>query len=248
MPRIFRSPVTTVLALTSLMASASAMLIRTAPARVVQSQQKYSWTGNQAQSVQFSSDMKILMATGQTQMLKLYVGDKRARLDRSAQDGEREGIGSILLDFQSQLIYLLIPQSNLYLQIEGSLGTPFYRGGWLFRPETKNYPCSAWVREADDRGISLRCSAAGQETLNGLVVQRWNATTSHNSHGSLWYDPSLNFVIKVQRVSPQGTQTGYELENIKVGTQPTTLFNVPDNYRKFTLPKLLDALSGGGQW
>lgn len=228
-------------------AATQAMPVRIPNPRAFQSQ-KYSWADDRTQPVEFSSDMEIFLSSGMTQTVKLYVGHKRARLDRSEQDDDTRGIGSIILDFQSQLIFVLIPQSNLYLQIEGSLGMPFYRGGWLFRPENPGHPCNAWIREADDRGVSLRCEAVGQETLAGRTVQRWDATTSRNTHGSLWYDPDLNFVTKVQRVSEHGMETGYELKNIKVGPQPASLFEIPNGYRKFTLPKLIDALTGAAQW
>ena len=205
-------------------------------------------TSTSAQKVEFSADMKILDANGQSQTVKLYVGNKRARLDRSGQGNEATGIGSLLIDFENQFIFLLIPQSKLYLQVAGSLGMPFYRAAWMFRPDSPDRPCSGWVTEADQRGISLRCQPAGQDTVDGRATQKWDGTTSEGGHGSLWYDPNLNFIVKLLRVTKSGVQTGYELHNIKTGTQPPALFEFPSDYREFTLPKLIDALTGFGQW
>jgi hypothetical protein len=205
-------------------------------------------TSTPAQKVEFSADMQILEATGQTQTVKLYVGNKRARLDRSKPGDEINGIGSLIIDFENQFLFLLIPQSKLYLQVAGSLGMPFYRGAWMFRPDSSERPCSGWVTEADQRGITLRCQPAGQDTVDGRTTQKWDATTSEGGHGSIWYDPSLNFIVKVLRVSKDGVQSGYELHNVKVGTQPPTLFEFPAGYREFTLTKLIDVLTGFGQW
>lgn len=201
-----------------------------------------------AQKVEFSADVQVSDGTGQTQTLKLFVGDKRARFDRVKQGSDTNGIGSILIDFQNQFIFLLIPQSKLYLQIEGSAGTPFYSGAWMFRPDPPKYPCNAWVSEADRRGITLRCTSAGQEAIDGRPTQKWDATTTNAGHGSLWYDADLNFIVKVLRISKSGLQSGYELQNAKQGTQPPALFEIPAGYRKFTLNRFADVLTGLGQW
>jgi len=205
-------------------------------------------TSAPAQKVEFSADMQVLEATGQTQTVKLYVGNKRARLDRSKPGDEINGIGSLIIDFENQFLFLLIPQSKLYLQVGGSLGMPFYRGAWMFRPDSPDRPCSGWITEADQRGISLRCQPAGQDTVDGRSTQKWDATTSEGGHGSIWYDPSLNFIVKVLRVSKDGVQSGYQLHDVKVGTQATALFEFPAGYREFTLTKLIDVLTGFGQW
>ena len=201
-----------------------------------------------AQNVEFSADMQVLDGTGRTQTVKLFVGNKQARLDRPSTKDETNGIGSLLIDFDHQFLFLVIPQSKMYLQIAGSNGTPFYRGAWMFRPSSPDNPCGGWVSEANQRGITLRCQRAGEEAVNGRPTQRWDATIPDGGHGSLWYDPKLNFIVKVLRTSKGGVQSAYELQNIKEGTQPQTLFEFPAGYRQFTLNKLADVLIGLGQW
>jgi hypothetical protein len=201
-----------------------------------------------AQKVEFSANMQVSSGTAQSQTLKLFVGNQRARFDRPKEEGELNGIGSIILDFEHQFIYLLIPQSKLYLQVEGSLGTPFYSAAWMFRPYDPASPCRDWITEADRRGLNLRCQRAGDENLNGKLTHKWNATTTAGGSGALWYAPDLNFIVKVLRTSKDGVQSGYELQNVNQGTQDPALFDIPAGYRKFTLPKLLDVLTGVGQW
>jgi hypothetical protein len=202
----------------------------------------------QAQKVEFSADMRIIDNTDRTQIVKLFVGNKRARFDRPTTGGETSGIGSLLIDFDHQFLFLLIPQSKLYLQISGSSGTPFYRGASMFRPSSPDNPCGGWVSEANQQGITLRCQSGGPDTVNGRPAVRWDATTPDGVHGSLWYDQTLNFIVKIQRTSKGGVQSGYELQNIKEGTQSQKLFEFPADYREFTLTKLADVLIGLGQW
>src|ERR1700756_5164829 len=73
-----------------------------------------------AQKVEFSADMRVSDGTGRAQTLKLFVGNMRARFDLPKEGNNTNGIGSILIDFDHQSIFLLIPQAKLYLQIEGS--------------------------------------------------------------------------------------------------------------------------------
>jgi len=201
-----------------------------------------------AQKAEFSADMQVSDGSGRSQNLKLFVGNKRARFDRLKEASESEGIGSILIDFQNQFIFLLLPESKLYLQVEGGVGTPFYRGAWMFRPDTPKYPCNGWVSEANYRGITLRCNPAGQDTVDGRPTEKWDAANPEAGQGTLWYDPDLNFIVKVRRISKSGVESGYELHNAKKEAQPSSLFEVPGGYRKFTLNRLLDVFTGLGQW
>jgi hypothetical protein len=200
-----------------------------------------------AQKVEFSADMRVSDSAGRTQTLKVFVGNMRARFDLPKQGNDTSGIGPILIDFDHQFIFLLIRQANLYLQIEGSAGTPFYTGAWMFRPYSPEYPCNDWVSEADRRRITLRCKSGGQVILDGRPTQRWDASTLEGGHGSLWYDPKLNFIVKVLRVSKSGVQSGYELQNAKQQSQPPALFEAPNGVRKFTLTRFADLLAGLGQ-
>ena len=100
---------------------------------------------------EFSADMLIIQTTGQTLIEKLYVGKGRARLDRLGQSSENIRVSSLLMDFDHQLLYLLLPQDKMYLKIMGSNGIYFYKGSYLFRPQTPETACSDWVPEAESR-------------------------------------------------------------------------------------------------
>lgn len=196
----------------------------------------------------FSANMVITQSTGQILVEKLHVGKGRARLDRVPQPGEIVRVSSLIMDFDHQFLFLLLPDDKMYMQILGSNGMSFYRGAHLFRPHTATSACSDWIPEADSRGVNLRCNQAGQETVDGRTTQKWEATATNGAHGALWYDPDLHFVTKVLRVSKDGVQSGYELKDIEVGDQPPNIFDVPTNYRQFTFNRLFDLLAKLGQW
>ena len=92
-----------------------------------------------AQKPEFSANMRLIKGAGQTETVKLHVGNQRARLDRIDSAGE-SGIGALIIDFDHQLMYLLMPQSKVYLRIAGSSGTPFYQAAWMFRPHSSDAP------------------------------------------------------------------------------------------------------------
>jgi hypothetical protein len=94
----------------------------------------------------------------------------------------------------------------------------------MFRPYTPKYPCNDWVSEADRRGIALSCKSGGQDIADGRPTQRWDATTPAAGQCALWYDPEVNFIVKVLRTSKSGAQSGYELQNVKQEIQPPALF------------------------
>jgi hypothetical protein len=137
-----------------------------------------SAVSTRAQSVEFSADMRVADGTGRTQALKIFVGNKRARFDLLKQGNDPSGIGSILIDFQNQFIFLLIPQAKLYLQIEGSAGTGFYNGAWMLRPSTP--PIS--LQRMGERGGPARnlvtLQKRGPDSVDGKPTQKWDATTA----------------------------------------------------------------------
>ena len=100
---------------------------------------------------EFSAEMVITQTTGEALTENLYVGKGYARLDRRGQEGDNIRVISLLMDFDHQLLYLLLPQDKMYLKILGSSGIYFYKGANLFRPQTPDTACSDWVPEADSR-------------------------------------------------------------------------------------------------
>jgi hypothetical protein len=118
----------------------------------------------------------------------------------------------------------------------------------MFKTHSPKYPCNDWVSDADRRGITLEPKTGGREILNGRPTERWDATTPEGGHGSLWYDPELNFIVKILWISKAGTQSVYEVQNAKQDSQSRTLLEVADDFRKFTLTRFANIFAALRKW
>jgi hypothetical protein len=114
----------------------------------------------------------------------------------------------------------------------------------MFRRHSPKCPYNDWVSEGDRLGITLEPKSGGLDLLNGRPTERWNATTPEGGHGSIWYDPELNFIVKILWISKSGVQSVYELQNAKQGSQSRTLLEVAEDFRKFTLTRFANIFVG----
>ncbi len=84
-------------------------------------------------------------------------------------------------------------------------------------------------------GQKAEMHLVGQETVNGRSVEKWELVSSWNERTASsfqWYDPILKLAVREE--GPGGMVN--ELRNIKVGTQPETLFQLPAGYTKTDPP------------
>lgn len=90
---------------------------------------------------------------------------------------------------------------------------------------------------ADLIGLELRCRKLGYETLAGRKTEKWEGSaTPGGGWGDIWFDPELRYVIKLWSY-PRKTALlrGYDLEQIEVGPQPDSLFELPEGYVSISL-------------
>jgi hypothetical protein len=118
----------------------------------------------------------------------------------------------------------------------------------MFRRHSPQYPYSDWVSEDDRRGITLEPKSGEQDIVNGRPTERWDATTPEGGHGSLWYDPKLNFIVKILWISKSGVQSVYEMQNAKQDSQSRTLLEITDDFRKFTLTRFANVFAALRKW
>jgi hypothetical protein len=118
----------------------------------------------------------------------------------------------------------------------------------MFRRHSPQYPYSDWVSEEDRRGITLEPKSGEQDIVNGRPTERWDATTPEGGHGSLWYDPKLNFIVKILWISKSGVQSVYEMQNAKQDSQSRTLLEITDDFRKFTLTRFANVFAALRKW
>lgn len=90
------------------------------------------------------------------------------------------------------------------------------------------------IKEMFPDGSVSELLMLGKDSINGRKVEQWESRFTHpsgqNRISKQWYDPQLKMVIREEMPG------GYlrELNNIKVGKQDKSLFQVPKDYQKVT--------------
>ncbi|MFW2438035.1 MAG: LolA family protein [Arenicellales bacterium] len=92
------------------------------------------------------------------------------------------------------------------------------------------------LREKLPNGSSINAIMTGNEKINGRDAERWEVTMTSmdgkSQSGTRWYDVELG--ITVREVFPNGSVR--ELKNIVVKEPSTSLFMLPEGYRKIDVP------------
>lgn len=79
----------------------------------------------------------------------------------------------------------------------------------------------------------LTCKKIGPETVNGRACDKWETMDKKNGRpGSVCVDQELHFPIIIHHTDG----TTFEYVNIKAGPQPSSVFEIPDGYRKVPDP------------
>lgn len=186
---------------------------------------------------QFSADVVVWNKRGSPAHMKLFVGNKKARLDRQQDLSGYHSIQSLIVDSEAHSVFLLIPEKKSYVE-STKLASDFSHGASIFRPKDPSNPCAEWIAlERKYNNLALRCKKLGDETLNGRKTEKWEGSaTPAGGWGDIWYDPELRYVIKLWSY-PRDTALlqGYDLEQIELGPQMDSLFELPDGYARMSL-------------
>ena len=96
--------------------------------------------------------------------------------------------------------------------------------------------------QAEREGFT--CNKLGEEDLNGRRADKWEFTTTRQGQtmrAVFWFDRKLRTPIRKE--FPGGYVS--ELRDIQEGVQPTTLFTVPEEYKKIEIPTQQQAPGAG---
>lgn len=161
---------------------------------------------------------------------KVYISEAgMRRVAASAPDGEMIYVSN----FNQRKTWLLLPGKRVYVDM-GSMedsGQPMAEVdvSTLFHSE----PC---------KGFDLT-KQLGPASVGGRQTQQWMCGNSKTRHQvKQWFDPELKLVIKEQ--NPQ--HGSVELHDIKVASQPDTLFDLPKGYKKGSMKDLMPAMPPTG--
>ena len=167
------------------------------------------WSGP-APAAEFSADM-VHTTKGYTSTTKIYVKDQKTRT-------EPQGRG------QAQ-----------YTIARGDL-----QKTWVVMPAQKAYMEMAYdPSKSPDPGTAAGTVSRrliGQETVNGRPTEKYEVTIRAGGRevkSYQWWDTGLKFPVKSAALDGSWTQ---EYRNIRVGSQPDSLFEVPSGYAKREMP------------
>lgn len=174
----------------------------------------------------FSADMvDITQGKAPTTKAKIYATKDKLRIEP---EGDEKAV--MIVNLSTQTSYGLMPERKMYMEFNQSQGPAAqYWSRALFRPSDVEDSCSAWLKLPSNRGGT--CKKVGNETVNGRSTVKFEGTNAKGETGYAWVDRKIGFPIKMQ-----GNGQESELQNIKEGPQPASLFEVPAGYQKFQMP------------
>ncbi len=93
------------------------------------------------------------------------------------------------------------------------------------------------LKSVAPNGQTMELKLLGTETIDGRQVEKWQATVQVPNQQPVesfqWYDPELKLAVRAEL--PGGVVS--ELKDVRVGTQPDSLFVVPAGYTRVTMPQ-----------
>jgi len=158
---------------------------------------------------------------------KIYATKDKMRFEPQAEGAHG---AAIILNLSTHTSDALMADRKMYMEFTQSQ-TPGMQQ-WsrdLFRPSDAGNACAEWLKLPANRGGS--CKNLGSETVNGRSAIKYEGTNSKGETGYAWVDKKICFPVKWQ----EKTDT-WELQNIKEGSQPASLFEIPAGYQKFQMP------------
>ncbi len=158
---------------------------------------------------------------------KVYFGKDKMRFDSPARGGDAMGGGAMIVDYKSESWTVLMDKQHMYMQMPSQMMEKhgmfhFFRSG-----DVEN-ACAEWQAMENNKGGT--CHKVGHETVNGRETVKYEGTNAKGEAGTYWLDSKVRFPIKWQGKNDSG-----ELQNIKEGSQPSSLFEIPSDYKKFDM-------------
>jgi hypothetical protein len=157
---------------------------------------------------------------------KMYVTKDKLRFEMQGQNGHS---GIMIINFAARTTDVLMPERKMYVEMNAGQGPGAERTWAFFRPADVSNACPDWQKLATQKGGE--CHKLGNETVNGRSAVKYEGKSADGDTGVIWLDPKIAFPLKWQGKDSEG-----ELQNIKEGSQPSSLFEIPPDYQKMEMP------------
>jgi hypothetical protein len=164
-----------------------------------------------ALAVEFSADM-VSTAHGQSTTSKIFAKDQKFRM-------EPKGAPTYsIVRGDKQVTWLVMPDQKSYMEMKAEPG--------------KEPKAEEKVRGEVSRKL------VGAETVDGHPTQKYEVTYTEGGKTEKmyqWMATDIKFPVKMAAVDGSWTM---EYKNIKMGSQPASLFEVPSGYKKMGMPSM----------
>ena len=172
-----------------------------------------------ASAFEFSADM-IMSASGQVMKGKIFMKDKKIRMENQGQPGYN------IVRSDKNLMWMVMPSSKSYMEMKSDPSN---------KPRTE---------EKVPGEISRK--KIGSEKIDGHPTDKYEITYTNKGKTDKiyqWMATDINFPIKTAAVDGSFTQ---EYKDIKIGGQSDSLFEVPSGYKKMAMPSMPQMPQGVG--
>jgi hypothetical protein len=178
---------------------------------------------------EFSAEMVDTQKPDHPSNGKMYFSKDKVRFESAKKDPR--GGGAVIINLATQTTTVLMDQMHMYMEM--SAQSPGQRMSYgFFRTGDVEAACSDWMQLAQNKGNT--CHKVGSDTVNGRSTVKYETTNANGDTGDVWIDPKLRFPVKWQGKNGTG-----ELRNIQEGSQPSSLFEVPSDYKKFDMGNMM---------
>ena len=174
----------------------------------------------------FSADIVNNKENGTEGHAKIYVTKDKWRIEGFSQG--RMG-GAIITNLSTHMSDVLMSERKMYMEFPQGQGPNGQRMWSMYSARDVDDACGEWLKLSYNQGGT--CHKDGNETVNGRSAVKYTGTNSRGETGSVWLDKKIAFPIKWEGKNGSG-----QLENIKEGSQPASLFEIPSDYQKFQMP------------
>jgi len=174
----------------------------------------------------FSADIVRSNKGQQMSEGKIYVTKDKMRFES---EGGNDRNAVAIVNFATRTNRVLMPAQKMYIEMPGGMGPAAQRTRNFFRPADPENACSDWMKLTTKPGAE--CHKVGSATVNGRNTVEDEAKASDGGAGHIWLDRKILFPVKWD--DKDGGEG--ELRNIKEGSQPAALFEVPSDYQKMDM-------------
>jgi hypothetical protein len=166
---------------------------------------------HRAYALEFSAD-QITKSDGDTITSKIYMKDKKFRVETSSQPGYS------ITRQDKNTMWIVMPEQRSYMEM-------------TFNPTLKPKVDEKFTDEISRKLI-------GSENVNGHPSDKYEITYKEKNEVQRvyqWMAKDINFPIKTAAIDGSWSS---EFKNIKIEKQPDDLFEVPSGFQKMSMPSM----------